>query len=282
MGALGAQGPKFNFNKMEIQVFNKDGQLVTTSLNVADVTGKAHTHVIRDIERLIEKGSARPNFGSGSFFIEDAYIDANNQHRKMYYLTRKGTAWLINRYTGDAAVDFQLAYIERFEEMESKIQLVMQATQVLTPREESVKILKLELDVFALLDVPLHFAQIESVKTVKAITGIDYSDKLKLAPAQNGILDHEVMLEPTELGKKYGINGSKMNKLLASLGLQTKINGKWTATDAAKGYYTRHSWISGAKSGYNYKWNESKIMNIINKLISNYDCIQDCIKELCK
>ena len=50
---------------MEIQVFNKDGQLVTTSLNVAEVTGKRHDSVIRDIEKLIDKGMARVRFNLG-------------------------------------------------------------------------------------------------------------------------------------------------------------------------------------------------------------------------
>lgn len=63
---------------MEIKVFEYKGQLVTTSLNVAEVTGKTHSNVIKDIERLIEKGRARVNFNSGEFFIEGSYPDANN------------------------------------------------------------------------------------------------------------------------------------------------------------------------------------------------------------
>lgn len=106
---------------MNIEVFYKDGQLVTTSLNVAEVTGKRHDSVIRDIERLIEKGSSRHNFVAVEFFIEDTRVDAKGESRKMYYLTKKGTAWLINRYTGDAAIDFQLAFLNRFEKMEQYI-----------------------------------------------------------------------------------------------------------------------------------------------------------------
>ena len=272
---------------MNIEVFNKDGQLVTTSLNIAEVTGKDHKHVIRDIERLIEIGSARPKFGPSEYFIQATYLDANSQHRKMYYLTKKGTAWLINRYTGDAAVDFQLAYIEKFEEMENKIneanKLItsVKSTCILTKHDESISILRSQLDAGSLLGVPLHLVQIEAVKEVRNKTGIDYSTFLKLAPAQNNIPDDEVMLESTELGKLLNITDIKMNKLLASVGLQAKINDQWIATDKAEGYYTRHSWTSGNKSGYNYKWNKAKVMDILDKVVSNYNNIEDCIKELC-
>ena len=39
--------------------------------------------------------------------------------------------------------------------------------------------------------------------------------------------DKDIMLEPTELGKHYGLSGKAMNKKLAELELQVKANGEW-------------------------------------------------------
>lgn len=63
------------------------------------------------------------------------------------------------------------------------------------------------------------------------------------------------MLEPTELGKRYGISAMKMNQALTNAGLQVKGDDGWVATEAARGAWSRHQWVSGSKSGYNLKWN---------------------------
>lgn len=269
---------------MNIQVFEKDGKLVTTSLNVAEVTEKAHKHVIADIERLVDKGSNRPNFRPVEYFIEATYLDAKGEIRKMYYLTKKGTAWLINRYTGDAAVDFQLAYIERFDEMERMVESVKQVAQVLTPHEESVIILKSQIDAGMILQVPTHLAQIEAVKEVLKQTGIDYNNLLRLAPAQDNIKVEEEMLEPKDLEIRLGVgkSGQKINKVLMVFEYQTNINGVWTPTDKAIAKYSRHSWTSNGKSGYNYKWNVKFVKGLIDNLIVSYGNIDAALKELIK
>lgn len=55
-----------------------------TSLEIAEVTGKQHAHVMRDIRNLLSQGVAESNFGLGS------YTDANNQERPLFNLTPKG------------------------------------------------------------------------------------------------------------------------------------------------------------------------------------------------
>lgn len=86
---------------MEIKVFEKDGQLVTTSLNVSEVTGKAHKNVIADIERLIEKLivklKAQVRINLGNYFIETTYLDAKGEKRKMYFVSQKGVALYITK-----------------------------------------------------------------------------------------------------------------------------------------------------------------------------------------
>jgi len=77
-------------NMLNIQVIPYQDYWVTTSLNVSEVTGKAHKNVIADIERLIDKGINRHNFVPASYFIEDVYVDAKGESRNMYLLTKKG------------------------------------------------------------------------------------------------------------------------------------------------------------------------------------------------
>lgn len=63
-----------------------------TSLQIAEITGKAHSHVLRDIRALLGQGVSESNFGLGS------YTDANGLQRPCYNLTKKGCLILDNRY----------------------------------------------------------------------------------------------------------------------------------------------------------------------------------------
>ena len=119
------------------------------------------------------------------------------------------------------------------------------------------------LEISKLFEVPQHYAQIEAVKEAHSGAGVDLSPLLLRAPAQDRIEDHELMLEPTELGKHYGVSAVKMNQRLAEAGLQVKTEAGWEATDAGKHISVRHAWKNKMKSGYNYKWKVSAVKSII-------------------
>ena len=131
--------------------------------------------------------------------------------------------------------------------------------QIMTPSA----LLKEELTIFELLEVPKHLAQIESIKQVKKLSGVDLSYAILLAPAQNEIKAESVMLEPTELGKHFNLSGVKMNKRLRSLDLQYKNGEDWKPTEEGEKISSRHSWSAGNKSGYNLKWNLAEIKRLV-------------------
>lgn len=122
------------------------------------------------------------------------------------------------------------------------------------------------LEVAALFKVPEHIAQTEAVKSARLTYNVDFSPLLLSAPAQNEIRPEDEMLEPTELGKRLGMGAVRMNKALCDLGLQEKVNGAWQPTDAASGLCSRHQWIKGGKSGYNYKWKVAAVEARLNML----------------
>lgn len=63
-----------------------------TSLEISEVTGKQHQHILRDIDGLIEQGLDASNFGLTS------YIDKSNREQRMYRLTKKGCLILASGY----------------------------------------------------------------------------------------------------------------------------------------------------------------------------------------
>ena len=57
------------------------------------------------------------SFAPGDFFIESTYLDANNQTRPNYLITKKGCDMIANKLTGKKGVLFTAAYVTAFEEM---------------------------------------------------------------------------------------------------------------------------------------------------------------------
>lgn len=96
-----------------------DGIPCTTSLKVAEVFGKKHHNVLRDIENIkaqVSESFSQLNFESAN------YTDAQGKTRIMYLLTRDGLTLLVMGYTGKEAMKFKLAYIEAFNAMEKQLE----------------------------------------------------------------------------------------------------------------------------------------------------------------
>ena len=90
----------------DIQIFKE----TMSSLEIAELTGKQHAHVMRDIRSILEQGVAESNFGLGS------YTDANGQNRPCYNLTKKGCLILASGY--DAKLRERI--IDRWEQLETE------------------------------------------------------------------------------------------------------------------------------------------------------------------
>lgn len=80
-----------------------------TSLEIAEVTGKQHQHVLRDIDSLLTQGVDASNFGLTS------YVDKSNREQRCYQLTKKGCLILASGY--DALLREKI--INRWEELET-------------------------------------------------------------------------------------------------------------------------------------------------------------------
>ncbi|WP_324728827.1 Rha family transcriptional regulator [Lysinibacillus fusiformis] len=90
-----------------------------SSLEVAEMVGRRHDQVLRDIKTIIE------HFGDdhksvGNYFIEETYQDNLNRTKPCYLLTKKGCELYGTRMTGEKGTQFAVKYIERFNEMEQQ------------------------------------------------------------------------------------------------------------------------------------------------------------------
>ena len=91
-----------------------------TSMEVAEMVGKEHSKLLRDIRTYSEQ-LAEAKIGLGDFFEESTYLDANNQERPCYKVTKKGCEFIANKLTGVKGAEFTAKYINRFHDMEDSI-----------------------------------------------------------------------------------------------------------------------------------------------------------------
>lgn len=82
-----------------------------TSLEIAEVTGKRHDSVLRDIRNLLSQGVDAHNF------VETSYTDKANRQQKCFTLTKKGCLILASGY--DALLREKI--INRWEELENQV-----------------------------------------------------------------------------------------------------------------------------------------------------------------
>ncbi|EAI8273259.1 phage regulatory protein [Campylobacter coli] len=113
---------KVLINKQEVQFGTKGNQIFCTSLDVAKVFGKNHFHVLRDIENILndlrEIGTSQDlsNFGLVK------YKDKKGEFRPAYQISRDGFSLLAMGFTGKKALQFKIAFINAFNEMEKLLQ----------------------------------------------------------------------------------------------------------------------------------------------------------------
>lgn len=102
---------------------------VTTSLRVAEVFGKQHKNVLRDIQNLECSDDFRKLNFEPSHIIKQL---PNNGSKKlpMYYITRDGFMFLVMGFTGKTAAKWKEAYIKAFNEMEAKIRAEQMAKAI--------------------------------------------------------------------------------------------------------------------------------------------------------
>lgn len=140
----------------DLTIINKEGILVVDSREVAEMIGKRHTDLLRDIDTYIQY-LENAKLRSQEFFIESEYkTEGNNKTYKCYLLTKKGCDMVANKMTGEKGVIFTAKYVTKFEEMEKQLQqplqidskFLYQIAAQLEEKERQIALMKPKADYF--------------------------------------------------------------------------------------------------------------------------------------
>lgn len=105
-------------------------QKTITSVEVADMVGKPHNDLMKDIRRYTSQFN-EGNISHVEFFTENTYLDKKGQERPCYMVTKKGCEFIAHKMTGVKGTEFTAKYINRFHEMEDVIQKPKSPMQLL-------------------------------------------------------------------------------------------------------------------------------------------------------
>ena len=225
-------------NELVVKVENVNGVLVTTSNRVAEELGVNHRDLLEKIDGYIKKfGSAETS--AGFYMLSNYTHPQNKQTYRNYLITKKGVAQLIGGYSSAVpkAFDLNVAYINRFEEMENELksqfklpQTYLEALEALVEKEKSLLL---------------------ATKTLnEQKPKVEYHDK---------VLDTESCYTTTQIAKELEMSARQLNVLLSNMGIQFKQSGQWllTAKYQDKGYVkTRTHLLPNGDTKHSTVWTE--------------------------
>ena len=186
------------------------------SREVAEMVGKEHNKLLRDIRSYIEQ-LGESKIGHTDFFTEFTYKTEQNKTMPCYLVTKKGCEFIAHKLTGVKGTEFTAKYINRFHEMENIIkEHVPQGKELLA------------------------LAVLEAQKTIDSLKGrcellggqVVEQQKLieEMEPKANyvdHILESKSLVATTQIAKDYGMSAMRFNQILNSLKIQYKVNKQW-------------------------------------------------------
>ena len=196
------------------------------SREVAEMVGKKHAHLCRDISGYIEAMGQNPKLDSDTFFIERSYAAGTGKQYKRYDITKQGCEMVANKLTGKKGILFTAEYVKRFNEMEqADVAAVRDSYMIKDPIARAQAWIR---------ERQQYNDAVKEVEKSKQIIGelkpkADYTDR---------ILQNKGLVTITQIAKDYGMSGKAMNEKLHELGIIYKLGGQWLLYSKyqAKGY----------------------------------------------
>ena len=123
----------------ELKLVVENGKLVADSREVAEMIGKRHDHLVRDINGYVDVIGTEPNFGVSDFFIKSSYRDGSGKSNVCYKLTKQGCEMVANKLTGKKGIMFTAVYVQRFNDMEKELSRPHDSYMIADPVERALK-----------------------------------------------------------------------------------------------------------------------------------------------
>ena len=203
-----------------INITNRDGQAVVSTLEVAERFGKQHKHVLESIRNLAAENSA-----AKSMFYETTFENRGKEY-PMYLMNRDGFSLLAMGFTGKEALAWKIKYIEAFNKMEETIRKGGMlnpsiADECRKIRAEAMMINAKTRQFKERVKSVLSFNLSPVAKEVVGISLLEEDTGIKFGYRP----PVETTYSATELGAEFGVSAQKIGKTAEANGLKTEEYG---------------------------------------------------------
>jgi Rha family phage regulatory protein len=187
---------------------NKTGRDVTTSLIIAEIFGKEHSKVCRDINEM----ACSPEFNNANFGCIE-YLDVRGRKQDAYEITKDGFSFLVMGYTGAKAGEFKEKFIAEFNKREYLLKnddyIIERAMDVLRSRTRLLE---------AQLEAKGEQLRLQESVIKESAPKVMYFDT---------VLQSETAITTTIIAKDNGMSAESLNNLLHKKGIIYKMTGTW-------------------------------------------------------
>lgn len=207
-------------NTLQTIKVNEKEIIVIDSREVAEMLGKEHKYILRDIEGTDTVVGIIPtlesaNLHSQNYFIPTTY-KAGTREYKCYLVTKMGCELLGNKQQGEKGILFTAKYVERFNKMEEALK-DKNKTALPTDYLSALKAL------VASEEERQKLLEINKEQAPKA----DYYEK---------VLHSDKLITTTDIAKDLGMTARKLHDILNDLGIIYKQGKCWKV-------YTKYDYL---------------------------------------
>lgn len=187
-----------------------------TSLQIAEVTGKAHKNVMQAIRKM---ESAWLKVNELKFQLVE-YVDQKGESRPCYSLTKEECLYIATKFNDEARAKL----VRRWKELEEAHrpavpQNYLEALKAMVKIEEQKQQLALENH--------KQQEQIADISWENVELGNKITEMLPKVSYYDRILESKSTMTVTQIAQDYGMSAVKMNRILSQLKIQRKVQGQW-------------------------------------------------------
>ena len=212
-------------SKATDQLMSVHTEQTITSLEVAELTGKNHKDVLRDIRNIL----SQLDENNQRNFAPVKYTDAKGEERPMFNLTKEGCLCLVSGYDAN----LRMKIINRWKELELQAHTPSCMIEDKVARVEAW-----------LREEKAHRAELAMKEEQVAQLTDAHSQTLKnnneLVEFITSMFENRSLIAISLIAGNYGMGAHDFNLLLHDLGVQHKCSGTWVLNKKYVGHnYTQ-------------------------------------------
>lgn len=214
------------------------------SREVAEMIGKEHNKLLRDIRNYIEQ-LRLSNIGHSDYFTLSTYKNSQNKDMPCYLITKKGCELIAHKLTGTKGTEFTAKYIDRFHKMENTIKQFVPQTREQLISMALIEANKVIVEQTQLIETQKQEIEEKTNQIIEMKPKVTYFDK---------VMQCKDLLSITDIAKDYGWGAVKLNNFLKEQKIQFKRGNTWYLYQkyAEKGYASTKTNIYYGKDGQDH------------------------------